>query len=80
MPLQHLRLGTWHGGGPGEVEDLGPLLECKELKTLTLPDSVKDISLLKKLPKLGSINEIGVNEDFWKKCEAGEKPWEKKGH
>ena len=67
----------------GELTDLSPLADCKELQSVTLPSGAKNFEFLRTLPKL---ERIGFNEDtkngwrpdrtaaeFWKEYDATKK-------
>lgn len=54
MPLK------WLGLERTKVVNLGPLAECTTLEEIVVPTAVKDVSLLRHLPKLNRISTAGV--------------------
>jgi len=75
MPLEEVALmGT-------PVTDLSPLLQCRTLKSLVLPQNAANVSALRKLPALVSLSYEGVPggqpkqsaAEFWKEFDAKQK-------
>jgi serine/threonine protein kinase/Leucine-rich repeat (LRR) protein len=76
LPLRYLKLH-----GCDDLTDLSPLLDCRDLQMLTIPEKAKDVAALRALTKLerigyqddGPLNEPNrTAEEFW--MEINE-PW-----
>lgn len=82
-PLRSMPLVNIHLHGCQQLTDVSPLAECQELKDISLPRTVTNAELLRKLPKLARIgfaadSTIGFRPDmsaaqFWREFDLTKK-------